>query len=286
MSTTPLYDALVQKVRDWSNKREVNTLPDSVIQDCLKYSADDCYKELRIPPFETTVVYTIGSDDNVEDKRYTSFPLPSNLSEFIYIRRLNDQAYNSIVFNQVTDARTFLDPYAQKYSIYNWMWLDNKIKISPQLEVGDQLEIAYYRRLPDLSSNYLVIPVNYIVGVTDELQPYLTLVESGGTNLYFSTDSGITKVFSTLEEATDYNPTVTTKMYVGKESPNWLRDSNERLLIWGALRYIGLYILDEAMEAKYQKAFMEGIMQLNKEEKFRRAKGGNVQMSFNTNYLI
>jgi len=35
---TPRYDALVAKVRDWSNKPEVNTIPDSVIQDCLSYS--------------------------------------------------------------------------------------------------------------------------------------------------------------------------------------------------------------------------------------------------------
>jgi hypothetical protein len=286
MSTTPLYDALVQKVRDWSNKREVNTLPNSVIQDCLKYSADDCYKELRIPPFETTVTYTIGADNNLSDKRYSEFPIPSNLSEFIYIRKLNDQAYNSVVFNQVTDARTFLDPYAQKYSEYNWMWLDNQIKISPQLEVGDVLEISYYRRLPDLAATYLVVPNNYIISLSDANQPFLTLVQSGGTNLYFASKNGVTKCFATLAEAEAYDSVVTTKMYIGKESPNWLRDSNEKLLIWGALRYIGLYLVDEAMEAKYQKAFMENIIQLNKEEKFRRAKGGNVQMSFNTNYLI
>jgi hypothetical protein len=284
--STPLFDALVGKVRDWSNKREVNTLPDSVIQDCLKYSADDCYKLLRIPPLEHIVTYTVGQDDNTEDKRFTSFPIPSNLSEFIYIRNINDQAYNSIVFNQVTDARTFLDPYANKYSQYNWMWLDNKIKVSPQLEVGDTLEIAYYRRLPDLSAKYVVTPQNYIISISDANQPYLTLVQSGGTNLFFATKDGITKCFSTFAEAEAYDPTVTTKMYIGKEAPNWLRDSNEKLLLWGALKYVGNYIADEAMEAKYNKSFIEHIGMLNNEEKFRRAKGGNVQINFNTNGLI
>jgi hypothetical protein len=283
---TPLFDALVEKVRDWSNKKEVNTLPNSVIQDCLKYSADDCYKELRIPPFETIVTYTISENDNVGDKRYSEFPIPSNLSEFIYIRKLNEQVYNSTVFNQVTDARTFLDPYARKYSIYNWMWLDNKIKISPQLENDEVLEIAYYRRLPDLTSTYVVTPLNYIISVADADQPFLTLVQSGGTNLFFSTSAGITKCFATLAEAQAYNINVTTKMYVGKEAPNWLRDSNERLLIWGALRHAGLYLNDDAMEAKYSKIFYENIASLNKEERFRRAKGGNIQMNFNTNDLI
>jgi hypothetical protein len=284
--STPLFDALVGKVRDWSNKREVNTLPDSVIQDCLKYSADDCYKLLRIPPLEHIVTYTVSEGDNTADKRFTSFPIPSNLSEFIYIRNLKDQAYNSIVFNQLTDARTFLDPYATKYSLYNWMWLDNEIKISPQLEVGDVLEIAYYRRLPDLTSQYVVTPLNYLIGVNDANQPYLTLVGSGGTELFFSSVNGITKVFATFAEAEAYDPVVTTKMYTGKEAPNWLRDSNEKLLLWGALKYVGNYISDDAMEAKYNNSFTQHIAMLNNEEKFRRAKGGNVQMNFNTNTLI
>jgi hypothetical protein len=284
--STPLYDALVEKVRDWSNKKEVNTLPDSVIRDCLKYSADDCYKLLRIPPLEHIVTYTVSEGDNTTDKRFTSFPIPSNLSEFIYIRSLNEQAYNSIVFNQVTDARTFLDPYANKYSQYNWMWLDNTIKIAPQLGVNDVLEIAYYRRLPDLSSTYVVTPLNYIISVSDANQPYLELVTSGGTELFFSTSNGLTKCFATFAEAENYNPNVTVKRYTGKEAPNWLRDSNEKLLLWGALKYIGNYITDEAMEAKYSKAFSDHIMLLNNEEKFRRAKGGNVQMNFNTNGLI
>jgi hypothetical protein len=286
MSNTPLFDALVNKVRDWSNKREVNTLPDSVIQDCLKYSADDCYKLLRIPPFETTVTYTVDASNNLTSGDYTEIEIPANLSEFIYLREVSDQTFDSPVFNQVTDARTFLDPYARKYSAYNWMWLDNKIKISPQMDPGATIEIAYYRRLPDLFATYIVIPVNYIISIPDADQPYLKLVTEGGTNLYFSTKDGITRVFSTFEEASEYNVFVTTKMYVGREAPNWLRDSNERLLIWGALKYVALYIVDEAMEAKYEKAFLSTIDMLNREEKFRRAKGGNVQMNVNTNNLI
>jgi hypothetical protein len=284
--STPLYDALVNKVRDWSNKKEVNTLPDSVIQDCLKYSADDCYKLLRIPPFETTVTYTIDESNNITSGDYSQFEIPSNLSEFIYIREISNQPFDAPVFNQVTDARTFLDPYARKYSAYNWMWLDNKIKISPQLSPGTVIEIAYYRRLPDLFATYVVTPLNYIISVSDANQPYLTLVESGGTELFFSTKDGITKCFSTFEEASEYDVFVTTKQYIGKEAPNWLRDSNERLLIWGALKYVGLYIVDDAMEAKYEKAFLSTIDMLNREEKFRRAKGGNVQMNLNTNGLI
>ena len=83
---TPRFDALVAKVRDWSNKPEVNTIPDSVIQSCLSYAADESYRLLRIPPLEETVIYTITSQDNVGENSmglpygnaYTSFPIPAS----------------------------------------------------------------------------------------------------------------------------------------------------------------------------------------------------------------
>jgi hypothetical protein len=302
---TPRYDALVDKVRDWSNKPEVNTIPNSVIQDCLAYSADECYRVLRIPPLETTITYVVESADNVGDNSaglpygnaYTSFDIPEDLIQFTYIRTLAQDnigtSYSTFpsnvskVFNEVTDSRTFFDLYSEKYSVYNWMWKDGKVFIHPQLAVGAQVEISYYRRLPALNATYSVIPVNYVIGLSDAAQPYLTLT---GVNtdipLYFSTANSIMRCFATLAEAQAYNPTVTTKYYVGQEVPNWLRDENERLLIWGALYNLGSYLFDEKMEQRYEKKFAENVFSLNKEEKWRRASGGNVQVNFNTNGLI
>ena len=104
--------------------------------------------------------------------------------------------------------------------------------------------------------------------------------------MYFSTSGGITKVFTTEAEAEAYDPVVTTKMYEGKEVSNWLRDQNERLVIWGALYNMGAYLFDDVMEKRYQVKFMENIESLNREEKWRRSLGGNVQMNVNTNGLI
>jgi len=302
---TPRYDALVDKVRDWSNKPEVNTIPDSVIQDCLSYSADECYRVLRIPPLETTITYTVESADNVGDgsaglpygNAYTYFDIPEDLIQFIYVRTLAQDnigtSYStypsnvSKVFNEVTDSRTFFDLYSEKYSVYNWMWKDGKIFIHPQLAVGATLEIAYYRRLPALNATYSVIPVNYVIGLSDAAQPYLTLTGvNTDTPLYFSTSASVLRCFATYAEAAAYNPTVTTKYYIGNEVSNWLRDENERLLIWGALYNLGSYLFDEKMELRYEKKFSENVFSLNKEEKWRRASGGNVQVNFNTNGLI
>jgi hypothetical protein len=287
---TPLYDALVAKVRDWSNKPEVNTIPTSVIQDCLKYSADECYRLLRIPPLEETVIYTVSSGDNTGAQNdvlsYTSFPIPEDLTQFIYLRTLESETNESIVFDEITDKRTFFNQYAETYSSNYWMWQDGKLFIKSQLPVGTQVEIHYYKRLPSLNALYSVIPVNYIISLSDANQPYLTLVVSGGTNLYFSTASSVTRCFSSYAEAEAYNSTVTTKMYIGNEVSNWLRDQNERLLIWGGLYNLGAYLVDDAMEKRYQAKFLDNIGSLNKEEKWRRSLGGNVQMNFNTGGLI
>jgi len=287
---TPLYDALVAKVRDWSNKPEVNTIPTSVIQDCLKYSADECYRLLRIPPLEETILYTVGSTDNTgaqnDTLSYTSFPIPEDLTQFIYLRTLESETNESTVFDEITDKRTFFNQYAETYSANYWMWQDGNLFIKPQLPVGTQVQIHYYKRLPALNALYSVIPVNYIIGLDDANQPYLTLVTTGGTNLYFSTANSITKCFSSYSAAESYNPTVTTKMYVGNEVSNWLRDQNERLLIWGGLQNLGAYLVDDTMEKRYEIKFLNNIESLNKEEKWRRSLGGNVQMNFNTGGLI
>jgi hypothetical protein len=303
--STPKFDALVAKVRDWSNKPEVQTIPDSVIQDCLSYSADECYRQLRIPPLESSVIYTVTANDNVGENSaglpygnaYTSFVIPEDLTQFVFVRTVAQNnmgtTYStypsnvSKVFNEVTDKRTFFDLYGEKYSVYNWMWKEDKIYIHPQLAVGAQLEIHYYKRLPALDALYSVVPVNYLIGLADSAQPYLTLTGvTTDTPLYFSTAAGVTKCFATLAEATAYNPTVTTKYYIGKEVSNWLRDSNERLVVWGGLYNLGAYLFDQTMEQRYEKRFTETLLSMNKEEKWRRASGGNVQVNFNTNGLI
>jgi len=303
--STPLYDAIVAKTRDWANKPEAETITDSVIQDCLRYSADQAYRELRIPPLEWTTRYTIESADNVGENSlglpfgnaYTSFYMPEDLTQFNYIRTLAQEntgtSYSTFpsnvskVFNEVTDKRTFFDLYSEKYSVYNWMWQDNKIFIHPQLAVGAIVEINYYRRLPSLDATYNVSAINYVIGVPDASQPYVAIDASSlKIPLYFSTSASVEKCFDTLAEATAYDPTVTTKYYVGKEVTNWLRDNNERLLIWGALHNLGAYLFDDKMEARYEKKFNESLASMNKEEKWRRASGGNVQQNFNTQGLI
>lgn len=296
--STPKYNALIEKVRSWSNKPEGATISNSVIEDCLGYSADDCYRLLRLPPLEYTVEYTVETADNVGDgntvnsmynSAYTSFTIPEDLTEFIYVRTKasNSQgATTNRVFNEITDRRGFFDIYFENYSAYNWMWQEDKIFIRPQLPVGTVLEIGYYRRLPELDGTYSVIPINYVVGTDDSEQPYLDVGSSTDTPLYTSSNGTTTACFSTLGEATAWGTPVTIHYFTGKEISNWLRDQNERILIWGALYHLGAFLFDDVMEKRYEKRFLEAIDSLNTEEKRRRAKGGNVQIHVNTFGLI
>jgi hypothetical protein len=283
------YDALVAKVRDWSNRPEEATVPTAVIQDCLNYSADEIYRTLRIPPLENTALYTITSFDNpIGDtytaQAYTVIPVPTDLIQFVYIRTKEETNIASKVFHEKTDERTFFDIYAFKYNRNNWMRKGNEIFIHPQLKEGTVLEIHYYRRLPGLDTLYSVIPANYEMGIADNAQTYLSSSTSLlGTPLYVTATAAYA---SLADKPSSDTGTPVTKYFIGKEVGNWLRDNNERLLVWGALGNLGSYLSDEKMEQRYTSRFISDIASLNKEEKFRRASGGNVQMNFNSNDLI
>ncbi len=285
---TPLYNALKAKVRDWANRRSTATIPDSVVEDCLKYGAEDCYQHLRVPPLEENVEYVITADDNPANTDYSKIPLPLDFIEFIYVRRLPGSTGDpGIVYNEITDNRTFFDPYAEKYNRYHFAWKDDYLYIRPQLAVGDVLEFQYYKRLALLNATYSVVSANYIIGVADADQTFLELTGVlSDTPLYFSTSGGVEQVFDTYAEAAAYGPTVTTKYYVGREAANWLRDEKEQLLLWASLYHVGAYLFDQEMEATYARRTKDTIENLNREERYRRAKGGNVRINVNTNGMI
>jgi hypothetical protein len=78
--STPLYDALVTKVRDWSN-RDTSALPDSRIKDSLQYASENAYRELRIQGMEKTFNFVSTDIGN-------SFSEPSDLKEYISVRNI------------------------------------------------------------------------------------------------------------------------------------------------------------------------------------------------------
>ena len=252
--STPLYDALVTKVRSWVN-RDSNILTDSLVADYLDYSADLCYRKLRIPPLEHTYAYSAVDSSGVGE---TSLTLPTNLSEIIQIRKIDSEG-NSYVFDeklsllsmQDDDYNHLQESYARK---------GPAVIFYPAAKLGDVYEIHYYRRLTDLDARYFVNQANIDAGLATA-----STVDIQGS-VEFPASSG--------------------NYYLGAEVPNWLRDSNERVLLWGAIAHAFDYVGEDERSAKYAAQQLQGIQELNQEEIQRKARGGShIQTYSNTAQL-
>jgi len=291
------YQQLIDKVRNWSNRDEA-TVSDAIIGDCLKYAADKAYKKLRVPPLENVATYSGASllsattSSNQLNGSITEIQLPFDLVEFIQIREVDANGNSTRVFNEKVDIRTFNDVLAEKYTGYNyWARQQNVILLTPGYGQGstsgsaNAIELYYYRNLPALDALYAVTVLNYVAG-------FLTTVGAGaGINnsalLYFNSNTGVTAyATATAAQAADPAGTVTSTYYMGTLVPNWLRDSNERVLIYGALTQIFGYVQEDEQASKYLQAFNAEIAELNDEDAKRNASGGNLQVNFNGRGLI
>ena len=277
------YDEMITLVRNWSN-RDIEVLPDAIIQDSLRWAADKAYRRLRIPPLEHTVIYdeamllAATSSSNNRFSSVTELQIPADLIEFIQIRETDSEGRTTRLFNEKTDVRTFNDLYSEKYSdIAYWTRFGNCIQLSPGFgSVGtnfgssgvgnsNAIELYYYRRLPALDSRYAVTLANYIAGL---------LEDAAGMPLSANADSAQAD-FDRLPDTT-----------VGAYIPNWLREENERILLMGALAEVFFYLQENEEGQKYAALFTQEISELNDEDRQRTASGGNVQVNFNGRGLI
>jgi len=289
------YAEMITLVRDWSNRDE-ESVSDTIIEDALRYAADKVYKTLRIPPLEDVAIYdnascvaaTTPSNSSVLSK--TELQLPSDLVEFIQIRERDANGQTTRVFNEKVDIRTFNDAFSYTYGGTSfWARERNKIYLSPGFGQGgvlgtpEDIELYYYRRLPALDAKYAVTVANYNAGFLQTSSSSVT----GATQLYFNSNTGATAyISSTAATAADPVGTVTSTYYIGDESPNWLRDENERTLLFGALAEVFAYTQEDDQAQKYLTTFYAEIAELNDEDAKRNASGGNLQVNFNARGLI
>ena len=247
--STPLYDNLVTKVRDWAN-RDSTVLSDSMVSDFIDYSADLCYRELRIPPLEYTYQYaaiTVAGEDSLQ--------LPPDVTEIIMFR-VTDSAAKSLVFDQKMDMRSFTDKNTTK-ELGSFTRKGSNLEFYPDAAVGDVYELHYYRRLFDMDAVYVVNANNVAVGNT-------TVSNSGV--------SGAVEISGVW--------------YTGNEVYNWLRDDNERMVLWGALHHAFEYLGSDDQAAKYLNKQMQAIDELNREEKKRRVSGASNTVTYEVSELL
>ena len=70
------------------------------------------------------------------------------------------------------------------------------------------------------------------------------------------------------------------------EAPHWLRDENERILLYGALIEVFNYLNEPESMSRYVELFDQEIQRLNSEEMMRDARGGNIKVSYNGGGLL
>ena len=297
MSTT--YAETIALVRMWAN-RDISALPDEIIADSMRWAADKAYRTLRVPPLEQIVNYsadTLTANTHASNNRlssFTSLGIPGDLIEFIRLREVDEEGRTVRIFNEKTDVRTFRDTYSDRYSDEaTWTREAGNILYSPGFgNVGTNLgssgvgqatglELYYYRRLPALNATFEVTPVNFAAN-------RLTRVTSGGTQLFFDPlPSGRTTPVPGEDVA--FAETDTNRIsffFVGNEVPHWLRDENERIILFGALAECFAYLQEDDQAQKYGGLFYQEIDELNREDQMRNASGGNIQQHFNGRGLI
>ena len=289
----PTYANFTALVRDWSNK-DSSVLSDTRIQDCLRYAADKCYRNLRVAALENTITYNSTALEAATTAANTFLPsqtdltLPTDLIEFIQIREIDSAGRTCRVFNEKTDLRTFNDWSALKTSYIGYFSRQgNTLLLAPgfgqanSLSTADKIELHYYRRLPALNALYDVTPANYAAG-------FLTQDNAAAVSLFF-VNGDTNTAYATQSEATAAdtgNAGTNNAKYKGNEAANWLRDENERVLLMGALAEVFYYLQDDDQGVKYKKLFDQEIFELNDEDSKRNAAGGNVQVNFSGRGLI
>lgn len=307
------YDELVDLVRDWAN-RDTQALSDSIITSALRYSADEAYRRLEIPPLEFTSYFVLTEDgvaptftggdssnigvgtlkkitaDGIQD---AEIPVPGSLVSFIHIRSSGKatrdgsdnvvldadgvpvvtHTYSDPVFDQKSDIRTYYDMNHDKVAYNFWSRKQGSILLSGHIAVDDVIEVHYYRRLAALDAR-VTLPTGLTLAAAQaapELYEVLTPVEHAALN------ATSRKTFSVVEGS--YVRSVT-------QVSNWLRDENERVLLFGALHRCFDYLQEEDQSQKYYQRFLTAMDELNQEERRRKASGGNIRVNYSGHGFI
>ena len=291
-------------LRDWAN-RDSNVLNSGVIARCLDWSADECYRTLRVPTLELTRTLVLSAsqvehrDETNFGANLATFPVPADYIESIYISRVMDAQGNPVntVFNHRVDNRTIIDSDADVLR-NSFTRVGNEFQLFGDVEVGDTIRVHYYRRLPALDATYVINAANFNSQSSAEQffsYPSGNIPAGTGTEnqsgVYLpSTITNTSQIVYTGTNATVATDTFTSGQrflaLTAKEAAHWLRDDNERILVFGAMMEVFNFLDEPESFARYQQRFYKEIEDLNAQERRRDAMGGNVQVSYNGGGLL
>lgn len=334
------YIDLIKMVRDWAN-REETVLPDSIIQSSLRYSADEAYRHLEIPPLEfsryfvvrentaltyctktSEGVYATAVSNNVKDAKFddngvnpsvsnATFSIPHDTVSFIVLRSMGSinrpevgstvgsttvtdanqvnyaiitstdlpsvnshSSHRDTVYNETVDTKTFYDYNDSTHNSGYFTRKGSSILIAGQLlNTGDTLELFYYRRLAALDARKIVPSTVTLAQATAAPETYDVKTQAEYDAL-------------TYLETRTYQELSGSYVRFVLEVGNWLKDQNERVLLFGALHRCFDYLQEDQQSEKYKARFAEAIQELNNEEKKRKLSAGQSHVSFDARGLI
>ena len=253
------YSEMVNKVRDWSN-RDAESLSDSIITDALRFAADEAYRQLKVPALEALYTYTVPSETS-------ELTIPSNLTEIIQLRRHDANSLTDyVVYDAKSDVRSFYNEEIWKYSDFFYTREQNKLIFCPETTGEETFELYYYGRQPAVDARYVVD----------------TDTETTTTQWRAALDTDWTMVAPDFNASVDEAKIVVTDTheFLGVRAPNWLRDQNERILLFGALAECFDYLMEMDQSQIFRQKFQAEIVALNNEDKMRMSRGGNVQTHY------
>ena len=74
--------------------------------------------------------------------------------------------------------------------------------------------------------------------------------------------------------------------FTGTSVPNWFKDENEKIVLYGALAQCFAYLQEDDQSGKYLQLMQKEIDDLNNEDRVRDSSGGNVQVQYTARGLI
>lgn len=283
------YTELVNRVIDWSNRDggSSGVLSYPRIKNFLEFAADEAYRTLRIPPLEYTRSYaTITASQSGSNK----LSIPADMIDLIQLRKIDSNSLTGYtVLGNRSDIRSFYQDDKLFYDRLDGNYFTregNNFLVCPPIQTGEDYEIYYYRRLADIDARYAVSVANVEAGLVHSAADEATLMANVQTeegDSTFVVDPDLQNQIFVDED--DRVGNGVGMAYLGKLAPHWLRDENQKVLLFGALAEAFDYLMEEDQSAVFRGKFMKELEKLNAENMHRMYFGGNVQTRYYSHLL-
>lgn len=153
-----------------------------------------------------------------------------------------------------------------------WTRRGETIEATGRIREGDIFEVFYYRRLPDLNARTLLPNGLTLANAVADSTSYEIISEAAYNNLFHLDRATYTEIEGAYVRSTN-------------EVDHWLKDQNERVLLFGALHRCYDYIDDAPNAEKYKQRYVDSLAELNAEERRRQISGGGMSSQYRNELL-